>query len=150
MPNTYTSLAYHIIFSTKGRAPFITSAIAPQLHAYLAGIIKNLHGVPIQIGGMPDHVHIVCRSKPGISISDMLRTIKASSSKWVNETMQTPHPFAWQTGYGAFTVSESRLDSVVSYVKNQAEHHRTRTFQEEFIEFLERNKVAYDERYLWE
>lgn len=150
MPNTYTSLAYHLIFSTKNRAPFITSEIAPRLHAYIAGIIKNLRGVPIQIGGMPDHVHIVCRSRPDVPIADVLRVIKANSSKWLNETMHIPNHFAWQTGYGAFTVSESRLEPVVRYVKSQTEHHRTKTFQEEFVEFLERNRVAYDERYLWE
>ena len=150
MASTYANLAYHLIFSTKGRAPTIEAAIAAQLHAYMAGIIRSLRGVPLLVGGMPDHVHIRCRLMPDISISDMLRTIKANSAKWLNETKDRSGRFAWQTGYAAFTVSESRVASVLDYVKRQDGHHRVRTFQEEFREFLERNKVDYDERYLWD
>ena len=150
MANTYTNLVYHFIFSTKSRETTIAAELAQQLYPYIATIIRNLHGVPIEIGGRPDHIHIIYRLKPDVSIPDMLRTIKANSAKWVNETGKTKIHFAWQTGYGVFSVSGSRLDSIVKYVLNQAEHHRTRNFQAEFKEFLSANKIAFDERHLWE
>jgi len=98
---------------------------------------------------MTDHLHIVARFRPDRSVSEMVRLIKANSSKWVNETRGLAGRFQWQAGYGAFTVSESRIDQVRVYVRNQDEHHRTRSFQEEYLGFLERHGISYDERYVW-
>jgi REP element-mobilizing transposase RayT len=150
MPSTYSNLLYHIIFSTKQREPLITSALRGELYLYVAGILRGQDGLPLEIGGMPDHLHLVIRIRPDVSVSDIVRLIKANSSKWANERPNAPGRFAWQRGYGAFTVSVSQLESVRQYVRNQEEHHRTRTFQEEFVEFLKRHGIEFDERYLWE
>ncbi len=149
MAGTFTNLLYHLIFSTKHREPLIVPSIREELHRYIGGIIRGEGGTLIEIGGMPDHVHIIARFKADASPAEMLRDIKANSSKWANERSGGAGRFAWQAGYAAFSVSESRLAAVVEYVRNQEEHHRRKTFQEEFVEFLERHGIAYDERYLW-
>ena len=150
MAGTFTNLLYHVIFSTKHRQPIITPDLQPDLYKYIGGIIRGQDGVLFEIGGIRDHVHLVAKFKPDASVAEMVRLIKANSSKWVNER---PHPmgrFEWQVGYGASTVSESQLAAVREYVRSQEEHHRTRTFQEEFVEFLKRHGIEYDERYLWD
>jgi REP element-mobilizing transposase RayT len=103
----------------------------------------------VEIGGMPDHVHLVVRTRPDIAVADLVRLVKANSSKWVNERPDSMGRFAWQEGYGAFSVSSSQLTGVCEYVRTQTEHHRTRTFQEEYIEFLRRHEIEFDEAYLW-
>jgi putative transposase len=150
MPSTYSSLIYHIIFGTKHREPLITPQLRGELHPYLAGILRGQDGLLLEVGGMPDHVHLVIRINPDISISEIVRLVKANSSKWANERLAGEGRFGWQRGYGAFTVSVSQLDAVRQYVQGQEEHHRARTFQEEFVEFLKRHGIAFDERHLWD
>lgn len=148
MPSTHLSLHYHVVFSTKKRAPLISASWRENLHAYLGGVIRNLDGIPEAIGGVADHVHLLVGLKATASLSDTVRDIKANSSRWVHDETGD-RGFSWQEGYGAFTVSASQLDAVRSYIANQEEHHRKRTFQEEYVELLKRSGVEYDERYLW-
>ena len=150
MPSTYCNLLYHVIFSTKQREPLVTPAWREELYSYIAGILRGQDGQALEIGGTPDHVHVVMRIRPDVSVSDMVRLVKANSSKWANERPDGAGRFAWQRGYGAFTVSVSQLEAVRQYVRSQEEHHRHRTFQEEFVEFLKRHGIEFDERYLWD
>jgi len=147
---TFTNLLFHIIFSTKGRRPLVTSALRSELDRYIGGIVHNNGGVLLEAGGMPDHTHLVTMLRADTSIAEMVRLVKSNSSKWTNERCLINEPFAWQTGYGAFSVSASQLEGVRRYVRGQEEHHRKRTFQEEFREFLERHGIEFDERYLWD
>jgi putative transposase len=150
MAGTYTKLIYHLVFSTKHREPLISPRLQPDLYDYIGGIVRGQEGTLLEVGGMPDHLHLVIRIKPDISVSDMARLVKANSSKWVNEQLDQRGRFAWQSGYGAFSVSLSQLPAVREYVLTQEEHHRKKTFQEEFIEFLNRHEIEYDERHLWD
>jgi REP-associated tyrosine transposase len=149
MAATLTNLLFHIIFSTKDREPLIRDGFRDELEKYIAGIVRNEGGVLIGIGGMPDHVHLITRFKPDRSVAEMVRLIKANSSKWVNEEHGDPGRFAWQLGYGAFSVSQSQLEALKAYVANQKSHHQTRSFQDELREFLIKQGVEIDERYLW-
>jgi putative transposase len=149
MAATLTNLLFHIIFSTKDRQPLIRESFRDELEKYIAGIVRNEGGILIGIGGMPDHLHLITKFKPDRSIAEMVRLIKANSSKWVNENHGDPGRFAWQSGYGAFSVSQSQLDALKAYVANQMAHHKTRSFQDEFREFLIKHGVEFDERYLW-
>ena len=149
MANTYTCLHYHIIFSTKNRERWITSDIEPRIWAYLGGIARENRLVPLMIGGIEDHVHLVLNVPPSVALSKALQLLKGGSSKWIHETFPALRGFGWQDGYGAFTVSKSNLTEVIKYVEDQREHHRYKTFQEEFRAFLDRHGVEYDERYLW-
>jgi putative transposase len=148
MSGTYTNLLYHIVFSTKERRQLITSAIEDDLYDYIGGIIRGLKGVNLEIGGVSDHIHILAKLKPTISISDAVRDIKANSSKWLNEKSRI-YKFAWQDGFAAFTVSESQVEIIRRYIRNQKQHHRRLTFQEELLVLLRKNRVEYDERHLW-
>jgi putative transposase len=148
MPSTHLSLHYHLVFSTKDRRPLIVDAWHDRLHAYLGGAVRTLDGVPLAIGGTADHVHLLVRLRATHRLADVLREIKATSSKWVHETVGVSN-FGWQDGYGAFTVSLAHADEIRQYIAAQEEHHRTQTFQEEYVAFLQRNGVEYDERYLW-
>ena len=149
MPQSFASLHSHFIFSTKDRVPLIASGLAPRLYDYIGGIMRNEKGALLAAGGMADHVHLLVSLSRETSIAEMLRLIKAGSSAWVHETFAPLRQFAWQAGYGAFSVSHSNLDAVKDYIAQQAEHHRVRSFQEEFVEFLRRHDIPYDERYLW-
>jgi putative transposase len=148
MPSTHTSLHYHIIFSTRDRYPSIKSEWRPRLHAYMGGIIRSMGGVALNVGGVADHVHLLAGLKPTHRISDVLRDLKKRSSGWVHDEMGLGK-FAWQEGYGAFTVSRLELGEVARYINGQDEHHRRRTFQEEYLEFLEAEEIMFDEKYLW-
>ena len=150
MASTLTNLLYHIVFSTKNREPIITAPIRENLYRYIGGIIRGEGGVLLEIGGMPDHVHLVVRFKSEPSVATMIKIIKSKSSKWLNEQPKRPGRFEWQRGYAAFTVSVSQLDKVRAYVRNQQQHHRRKTFQEELREILDKHGVAYEERYLWD
>ncbi len=149
MGSTLTNLVYHIIFSTKGRDPMIIPEIRDELHRYLGGIVKGEGGVLLQIGGMPDHIHMVIKLKPVHALSEIMQKVKGSSSKWTNEQNRLVGRFAWQEGYGAFTVSESQIPAVIRYVREQEEHHKSLSFKDEFILILERHWVKYDKQYLW-
>jgi REP element-mobilizing transposase RayT len=148
MPSTHLSLHYHIIFSTKKRAPVIAAAWRERLHAYLGGVVRNAGGIPDAIGGTADHVHLLIGLRATARLADVVRDVKAVSSRWMHEETGD-RSFAWQEGYGAFTVSASQREPVRGYIARQEEHHRTRTFQEEYIELLNRSGVEYDQRYLW-
>jgi putative transposase len=147
MASTYLSLHYHLVFSTKNREPSIQSSWKSQLHEYLGGTVRGLGGIPEEIGGVADHVHLLVGLKATHCLADFLRELKKSSSAWMRD--QTGYPkFAWQEGYSAFTVSASSRDAVRSYIANQEEHHRIKTFREELIEMLEKAGLSYDLKYL--
>jgi len=150
MANTFSSLHYHIIFSTKQREPWIRREIEERLWAYLGGIASQVEVKPLVIGGMEDHVHILLGMPPSISVSEAVKRIKGGSSVWIKENLPGCRSFVWQDGYGAFTVSKSQMLEVAEYIRNQREHHRYKTFQEEYRAFLDRHEIAYDERYLWD
>jgi putative transposase len=148
--STFTSLTYHLVFSTKYRRRSIDESIQEHLYEYIGGIIRGQDGSLTEIGGVEDHVHILANLSPTIAISDSVREIKANSSKWFNELPEASRRFQWQKGYAAFTVSQSQVDKVQAYIQNQPEHHRKQSFQEEFIEFLNRHNIRYDPRYVFE
>ena len=150
MANTYTNLLYHIVFSTKHRKNLITPQIRDDLYSYIGGIIRGDAGSLLEIGGIPDHVHLVTRFRSEPSVATMIKTLKAKSSKWVNQEREGRSGFAWQTGYGAFTISPSQLKKVISYVQTQEEHHSKTTFKEEYIKLLQRHEIEYDERYVFD
>ena len=143
MPNSCTCLNYHIIFSTKDRYPFLEARHTERLYAYIGGVIRDLRGALLAAGGMPDHVHLLASLHPATSISDTLRQLKSGSSSWIHDTWPELRKFAWQDGYAAFSVSASAIDDVRAYVAGQAEHHRTRTFQDELRAFLSRHGIAF-------
>ncbi|MCB9893238.1 MAG: IS200/IS605 family transposase [Planctomycetes bacterium] len=150
MGHTYTNLNYHLVFSTKDRLPLITQDVQPRLYAYIGGIIRDVKGEMLAIGGVDDHVHILCRLGTVVSVADVLRQIKGSSSRWANDELELGSKFGWQTGYAAFSVSQSKTPNVERYIAEQEEHHRSVGFKEELIDFLKRHGTEYDERYLWD
>ncbi len=150
MPQSFVCMHCHIVFSTKGREPWLTDELLPRLFAYIGGIVRAHGSVLVAAGGVPDHVHLLVSLSKESSIADLLREIKANSSRWIHETFPDLGGFHWQTGYGAFAVSYSDLDRVEQYVREQPEHHRERTFQEEFLALLRRHRIPFDERYLWD
>jgi REP element-mobilizing transposase RayT len=147
MPSTHLSLHYHLILSTKNRHPFIEESWRGRLHAFLGGAIRSLGGTPEAVGGTDDHVHLLVGLRANHTLADVLRDTKSASSHWVHDTVGV-RDFAWQDGYGAFTVSSSLIQRVKSYIAHQEEHHKKKTFQEEYVEFLKQSGVEYDERFL--
>ena len=148
--STFTNLLYHIIYSTKYRKPSIRSQWQDDLYGYIGGIVRDQKGTLLKIGGVDDHVHLLAKLSPTIAISDALRTIKANSSKWINERADVSRKFEWQSGYAAFSVSESQVSAVAHYIANQAEHHRKMTFQEEFLAIMEKHNIEYEMKYVFE
>ena len=149
MGSTLTNLIYHVVFSVKAREPMIIQEIREELYQYMGGIIKGEGGVLFQIGGMPDHIHIVLKLKPVHKLSDIMQKVKGNSSKWINEKSLLESRFRWQDGYGAFTVSESQAPVVVKYIKEQEKHHMSFSFKEEFERILNRHHIEYNKQYLW-
>src|SRR5512138_23351 len=149
MPQSLSRVLVHLIFSTKHREPLIGDEIRPRLHAYMVGILDNLKSPSLRTGGVADHVHCLVLLARTISQAELLEELKTGSSKWM-KTDAGVRGFAWQTGYGAFSVGESQASDVVRYIDNQAKHHQRVSFQEEFRRFLEKYKVSYDERYVWD
>ena len=145
--STYLSLHFHIVFSTKNRAPFIKDAWIERLHEYIGGTIKGLGGIPQKIGGVADHVHLLVGLKATHCLADFMRELKKSTSVWVHEQIGQSD-FAWQDGYAAFTVSPTAREGVKHYIGAQAEHHRTKPFREELLEPLHRAEIEFDERFL--
>jgi REP element-mobilizing transposase RayT len=148
MPQSYTCLHYHLVFSTKNRVPAITPEREPRLWEYLAGIVRGQGGIPIQIGGIEDHVHLLVTLRQEPSVLDVLRDLKAGSSGWVHDTFPEIQDFWWQTGYGAFTVSHSNIEVVKAYIANQKEHHKKMSFTDEFRRLLVKHGIAFKEEYL--
>jgi len=148
MPSTHTSLYFHIVFSTKDRRPYIKKDWREKLHAYLGGIVKNQKGVALAIGGTDDHVHLLVSLNAKHQLAEFMRELKASSSGWVHREIGKKE-FAWQQGYGAFSVSPTNLEKVKRYILKQEEHHKKKTFQDEYLELLNSSGTNYDEKYLW-
>jgi putative transposase len=148
MSHTSGNILLHFIFSTQGRRPLIKPDFRSDLFAYLGGIIREMDGAALIINGTSDHVHMLIRIRPSNSPSEIARVAKANSSRWVHGKWNAG--FAWQTGYGVFSVSESNIGVITKYIAKQEEHHKTHSFQEEYVAFLKKNNVAYDERYIWE
>lgn len=148
MPHTSGNTLLHFIFSTAQRRPLIKPEFRDDLFAYLGGIVREMRGTALMINGDVDHVHMLIRVQPVHSAAAIVRVFKTNSSRWVREK-HSPK-FGWQTGYGAFSVSESNVAPVTRYIAGQHEHHKKRSFQEEFVAFLKRNHVEYDERYIWD
>ena len=148
MSHTSGNIILHFIFSTGGRRPLIKSDFRGDLFAYLGGIIREMKGTALIINGTTDHIHMLVRIRPAHSAAEIARVTKANSSKWVRQKRNLN--FAWQTGYAAFSVSESNVPAVTKYISSQEEHHKKHSFQDEFVAFLRRNKVAYDEKYIWD
>ncbi|HKP72275.1 MAG TPA: IS200/IS605 family transposase [Pyrinomonadaceae bacterium] len=147
MPHTFTNLLTHVIFSTKDRAPLITADLKPQLHAYMGGIVRELRGKALIVNGTADHVHLLVSISPSLSLADVMRVLKTNSSRWAHEAKRAR--FGWQSGYGAFSVSQSNVQGVLEYIAHQEEHHRKLTFQEEYVMFLQKHGISYDETNLW-
>jgi REP element-mobilizing transposase RayT len=138
----------HLIFSTLGRRPLIKPEFRGDLFAYLGGIVREMNGTALIINGTGDHVHMLLRVRPVHSSAEMERVVKTNSSRWVREKWSSE--FAWQTGYAVFSVSESSVAAVTKYIAGQEEHHKKHSFQEEFVAFLKKNHVEYDEKYIWD
>ena len=148
MSHTYTNLLSHVIFSTKDRRPLIDDELKPRLLGYINGIVNEGGGKVLSLNAMPDHLHGLFELPPTSSLSDSMRILKTNSSRWVHETWGSRSSFAWQAGYGAFSVSRSNVSAVANYIEEQESHHRKRTFQEEFVELLVRHGIDYDPRYV--
>lgn len=149
MANTYSSLNYHFVFSTKNREPLLVQDIESRVWSYIGGIARAHNMKALQIGGIEDHIHALVMAPPTIAPCQIAQYLKGGSSAWIHDEFTQLKHFGWQDGYGAFTVSNSRIPEVIGYILNQREHHRTKTFQEEYREFLKLNGIEFDERYLW-
>ena len=149
MANTYTQIYIQIVYAVNGRKNLIRKSFKDELEKFIAGIITNRKQKLYAIYAMPDHVHILVSMSPNISVSDLARDIKAGSSKFVNDKKYLPQKFSWQAGFGAFSYSKSHLSRVVNYILNQEEHHKKKSFKEEYLELLEKFEIEFDEKYLF-
>ena len=149
MANTYTQIHIQFVFAVKYRNGLIHSSFKDELYQYITGIIKANNHKLLAINGMSDHIHILIGMRPTQSISELMQIIKANSSKWINEKKFLKVKFEWQEGYGAFSYSKSHVQNVINYIQNQEERHKTKSFQEEYLEFLEAFEVDYDEHYIF-
>lgn len=150
MPQSLANLYIHLIFSTKDRRPLLSEKVRLDLHAYMATILANLHSPAIIINSVEDHVHLLFKMSRTVALAKIVEDVKKSSSKWIKTKDPDLSQFAWQAGYGGFSVSESNAGQVAHYIRKQEEHHRVKTFQEEYREFLEKNGISYDEKYVWD
>jgi len=149
MANTYTQLHVHALFAVKSRIGLIQKEWKDDLYKYIVGIVQHYDHKLLCINGMPDHVHVFFGMRPSQSLSDLMQDIKGSSSKWINDQRLVKGQFAWQEGYGAFSYSKSHVKNVISYIRNQELHHRSKTFLEEYREFLTKFGIDFDERYIF-
>ena len=150
MANTYSQISIHAVFSVKGRESFITRHWRDELHKYISGIITGNGAKSLAVGGWKDHVHILFGMPVTTCISDFMSIVKASSSKWINEHNFVKGKFLWQSGYGAFSHSRSQRDAVINYIMKQEEHHKKKTFKEEYLKMLSDFDVEFDTKYLFE
>ena len=150
MPQSLARLHTHLIFSTKNREPIIDDAIREVLHAYMATVLQNLSCAPVLINSVEDHVHLLFDLSRTVFVSQVVEDVKKSSSKWIKTQGSMFSSFSWQSGYGAFAVSEAKVAIVRAYIADQREHHRKKTFQEEYRQFLEKHNIVFDERYVWD
>ncbi len=151
MPQSLSAVFIHLVFSTKERYPFLTDqSLREGAHAYIGEISKRLGCSPLCIGGVADHVHILARLGREVRQSDWVKELKRVSNPWINEHLSVNGKFAWQSGYGAFSVSQSKVEEVREYIRRQEEHHQRMSFQEEYREFMNRHGIEWDERYVWD
>ena len=150
MPQSFAAITLHVVFSTKHREPTITPDLADRLYGYLGGAARGAGSVLLTAGGRPDHVHLLIGLGREVAVAELVRVVKAASSRWVHDTFPDRGGFAWQSGYGAFAVSHDRRPAVRRYIAHQAEHHRGKTFQEEFREVLVAHEIEWDEEYVWD
>jgi putative transposase len=148
MSSSYCNLLYHLVFSTKDREPWLAASTRSRIHEYLGGAVRGEGGIALVVNGTADHIHILAKLRQDKAVSKVVGEIKANSSAWISRTFKECRAFAWQEGYGAFTVSESQLPKVRNYIERQEEHHRTVSFLEEFKVILRAHGLAFDERYL--
>jgi REP element-mobilizing transposase RayT len=149
MPQSFAAIQLPLVFSTKNRVPSITADLAPKLHAYIHGIVAK-KGMLLAAGGVADHVHLLVTLGKEVSVSELVRVVKCNSSGWVHTTFPVHGDFAWQNGYGAFSVSRSHRVQLTNYIATQAEHHKTLSFQDEFRELLRRHELEWDEEHVWD
>jgi REP element-mobilizing transposase RayT len=150
MPNTYTQLYVHIVFAVKERQNLVPEKHRIELEKYICGIITNKNSKPLTIYINPDHSHILIGLHPTVSVSDITRDIKANSSKFINDKKWVKGKFQWQDGFAAFTYSKSQIDKIIKYILNQPQHHKKKTFKEEYLDLLKKFEIEYDEKYLFE
>lgn len=151
MPQSLANVLVHIVYSTKNRYPFLKdNDLRSELHAYLGGTCNDLGCQNLTVGGVADHVHLLCSLSRTITIADLLKELKINSSKWMKTKGKIFEKFSWQNGYGAFSVGRTEVERVVAYIRNQEAHHRHKTFQEEYRVFLKEYQIEYDERYVWD
>ena len=149
MANTYSSLYYHLIYSTKNRVAWIKPELEQRIWEYIGGIARKNKMVALQVGGLDDHIHALISAPTSLAPSKIAQLLKGDSSLWIHTEFPDLKDFGWQDGYGAFTVSKSKLDAVIRYIQKQREHHQQKTFQEEYREFLDEHGIEYNEKYLW-
>ncbi|HYK03318.1 MAG TPA: IS200/IS605 family transposase [Thermoanaerobaculia bacterium] len=149
MPHSYSSILVHIVFSTENRKPQLDPALEERLYPYLGGIVRETGGSLFTVNGVEDHVHLLASLSGKLAIAEVVRRIKGSSSKWIHETFPERAQFAWQRGYGAFTVSQSQVPRVAAYIERQKVHHARMSFRDEFVRLLKGHGISPDERYLW-
>jgi putative transposase len=149
MAHSFVCSHFHCTWSTKERRPLITANLEKRLWPYLGGIARDNHFKALAIGGVADHVHVLLSLPGTIAVAKAVQLIKGGSSKWVHDEFREYQDFAWQEGYGAFTIGVSQIDRTIQYIDNQKAHHRVTTFQEEFLSFLKKHRIEYDPRYVW-
>ena len=150
MANTYTQINMHVVFSVKGRENILSAKIRPDIFKYISGILSNIEQFPLAVNGYKDHVHLFFEMQPTKSLSDIVRVVKTNSSKWINENRFIAGKFSWQEGYGGFSYSRSQRNNVIQYIIKQEEHHKVRTFKEEYLDLLKRFEINFDEQYIFE
>jgi REP element-mobilizing transposase RayT len=147
--HSYTSSLFHVVFSTKGRQKCLDMALRERLFPYLGGVAKQHRMIAMAIGGIEDHVHLLLQLPADMALAKAVQVLKSVSSKWIHETFPSQRGFAWQEGYGGFSIAASGVETTVAYIQHQEEHHRTRTFEEEFIECLRRHNMTYDAKHVF-
>ena len=150
MSYSYCNLLYHVVFSTKSHKAWLKGEICPRVHEYIGGVIRGENGIAFVVNGTQDHIHILAKLRQDRAVSDLVRAIKANSSRWIHRTFPNYKDFVWQKGYGAFTVSVSQMEKVRNYIQNQKEHHKKIPFKEEFITLLKLHGIKFEEKYLWD
>lgn len=149
MSHSYSSSLFHCVYSTKGRRKLITPDLSERLWPYLGGIARENGMKALAVGGVEDHVHLLLSLPSTLAVAKAIQLLKGGSSKWIHDTIPAHRAFAWQEGYGAFSIGASQVGVTEAYIRSQPEHHRTKTFEEEFLSFLKKHGIDYDPRYVW-
>jgi REP element-mobilizing transposase RayT len=150
MANTFSQINIHCVFAVQGRENLILTSFREDLHQYMYGILKNDGVYPLAIGGWKDHVHIFFELPPDLKISDLIRMLKSTTSKWINDNHLLKSKFNWQSGYGAFSYSRSQRNNVIQYIMNQEAHHQQKSFKEEYLDMLIKNEIKFEDKYIFE